>query len=127
MRILARATIALGVTLCHAAPGTAQTTANLAVLKGLSPLTVLGQSQSGKRVGFELRGHRRHPDRRIRQPTLLPFAEQQQQALRDAFITDGNLSSWPMVSAPRWAAPMWPGPTTGIAAITPTCHRPWQT
>ena len=27
----------------------------------------------------------------IRQPTLLPFAEQQQQALRDAFITDGNL------------------------------------
>ena len=28
----------------------------------------------------------------IRQPTLLPFAEQQQQALRDAFITDGNLA-----------------------------------
>ncbi|MBV8192686.1 MAG: hypothetical protein JO339_36050 [Alphaproteobacteria bacterium] len=27
----------------------------------------------------------------IRQPTLLPFAEQQQ-ALRDAFITDGNLA-----------------------------------
>ena len=28
----------------------------------------------------------------VRQPTLLPFAEQQQQALRDAFITDGNLT-----------------------------------
>ena len=28
----------------------------------------------------------------IRQPTLMPFAEQQQQALRDAFITDGNLA-----------------------------------
>ena len=28
----------------------------------------------------------------ISQPTLLPFAEQQQQALRDAVITDGNLS-----------------------------------
>ena len=28
----------------------------------------------------------------IRQPTLLPFSEQQQQALRDAFITDGNLA-----------------------------------
>ena len=29
----------------------------------------------------------------IRQSTLLPFAEQQQQALRDAFITDGNLAN----------------------------------
>ena len=28
----------------------------------------------------------------IPQSTLLPFAEQQQQALRDAFITDGNLA-----------------------------------
>jgi hypothetical protein len=28
----------------------------------------------------------------IRQPTLLPFAEQQQQALQDAFITDGDLA-----------------------------------
>ncbi len=93
MRILARATIALGVTLCHAAPGTAQTTANLAVLKGLSPLTVLGQSHSGKAAlasNYAVTGGIQTGD--IRQPTLLPFAEQQQQALRDGFITDGNLS-----------------------------------
>ena len=93
MRILTCAMIALGVTLSCVAPGGAQTITNLAVLKGLSPLTVLGKSQSGKAAlssNYAVTGGIQTGD--IGQPTLLPFAEQQQQALRDAFITDGNLS-----------------------------------
>jgi hypothetical protein len=93
MRILTYAMIALGVTLSCVAPGGAQTITNLAVLKGLSPLTVLGKSQSGKAAlssNYAVTGGIQTGD--IGQPTLLPFAEQQQQALRDAFITDGNLS-----------------------------------
>jgi hypothetical protein len=93
MRILTCATIAVGVTLSCVVPGGAQTTTNLAVLKGLSPLTVLGKTQSGKAAlssNYAVTGGIQTGD--IRQPTLLPFAEQQQQALRDAFITDGNLS-----------------------------------
>jgi hypothetical protein len=73
--------------------GQAQTATNLAVLKGLSPLSVLGTTQSGKAAlsaNYTVTGGIQTGD--LRQPTLLPFAEQQQQALRDAFITDGNLA-----------------------------------
>jgi PAP2 superfamily len=97
MRILRCATIAVGVTVTcvvlDAVPGAAQTSTNLAVLNGLSPLTVLGKSPSGQAAlsaNYAVTGGIQTGD--IRQPTLLPFAEQQQQALRDAFIADDNLS-----------------------------------
>jgi PAP2 superfamily len=93
MRILRCATIAVGVTVSCVVPGGAQTNTNLAVLNGLSPLTVLGKSQSGKAAlsaNYAVTGGIQTGD--IRLPTLLPFAEQQQQALRDAFIADDNLS-----------------------------------
>jgi hypothetical protein len=93
MRILTSIAVALGLSLCYVSPGEAQTAANLAVLKGLSPLTLLGKTQSGKAAlssNYAVTGGIQTGD--IRQPTLLPFAEQQQQALRDAFITDGDLA-----------------------------------
>ncbi|NLS01661.1 phosphatase PAP2 family protein [Rhizobium sp. P38BS-XIX] len=94
MRILNCAAIAFSLSLTTAiVPAMAQTATNIAVLKGLSPLSVLGKTQNGKAAlssNFTVTGGIQTGD--IRQPTLLPFAEQQQQALRDAFITDGNLA-----------------------------------
>jgi hypothetical protein len=93
MRLLNSTAIALGLSLAFATLGQAQTAANLAVLKGLSPLSVLGKTQSGKAAlasNYAVTGGIQTGD--IRQPTLLPFAEQQQQSLKDAFITDGNLA-----------------------------------
>ncbi len=93
MRFLSSTAIAICLNLACAALGQAQTATNLAVLKGLSPLTVLSKTQSGKAAlssNYAVTGGIQTGD--IRQPTLLPFAEQQQQALRDAFITDGNLA-----------------------------------
>jgi PAP2 superfamily len=71
----------------------AQTAANMAVLRGLAPVTTLSNSAAGRAAlasNFTVTGGVQTGA--IRQPTLLPFAEQQQQALRDAFITDGNLA-----------------------------------
>ena len=71
----------------------AQTAANLAALRGLAPVSALSNSAEGRAAlaaNFTVTGGIQTGD--IRQPTLLPFAEQQQQALRDAFITDGNLT-----------------------------------
>ncbi len=71
----------------------AQTPANMAVLKGLAPVTALANTPGGRAAldaNFTVTGGIQTGA--IRQPTLLPFAEQQQQALRDAFITDGNLA-----------------------------------
>ena len=71
----------------------AQTPANMAVLKGLAPVTALGNSQAGKAaLGANYTVTGGIQTGAIRQPVLLPFTEQQQQALRDAFITDGNLA-----------------------------------
>ena len=70
----------------------AQTATNMAVLKGLAPVSALANTTDGKAAlasNFTVTGGIQTGA--IRQPTLLPFAEQQQQALRDAFITDGNL------------------------------------
>jgi hypothetical protein len=58
-----------------------------------APLTVLRNSSSGRSAlasNFILTG--RIQTGAIRQPTLLPFDDQRQQALRDAFITSGNLA-----------------------------------
>ena len=71
----------------------AQTAQNIAVLKGLAPVSALSNTTDGKAAlaaNFTVTGGIQTGA--IRQPTLLPFAEQQQQALRDAFITDGNLA-----------------------------------
>jgi hypothetical protein len=70
----------------------AQTVTNMAALRGLAPVSSLSNSTDGKAAlgsNFTVTGGIQTGA--IRQPTLLPFAEQQQQALRDAFITDGNL------------------------------------
>jgi len=71
----------------------AQSAANINVLRGLSPVSALSSSAAGKAAlasNYTVTGGIQTGA--IRQPTLLPFAEQQQQALRDAFITDGNLA-----------------------------------
>ena len=70
----------------------AQSVTNMAALRGLAPVSALSNSADGKAAlgsNFTVTGGIQTGA--IRQPTLLPFAEQQQQALRDAFITDGNL------------------------------------
>ena len=71
----------------------AQTPANLAALKGLAPVAALSTTDEGRAaLAANLAVTGGIQTGAIRQPTLLPFAEQQQQALRDAFITDGNLA-----------------------------------
>jgi hypothetical protein len=71
----------------------AQSAADTTVLRGLAPVSALSNSAAGKAAlasNYSVTGGIQTGA--IRQPTLLPFAEQQQQALRDAFITDGNLA-----------------------------------
>jgi hypothetical protein len=85
--------IGLLVLIIGAAGADAQTAANLAVLRGLAPVSALSNSPAGEAAlasNFAVTGGIQTGV--VRQPTLLPFAEQQQQALRDAFITDGNLA-----------------------------------
>jgi hypothetical protein len=71
----------------------AQSAANMTALRGLAPVSALSHSAAGRAAlaaNFSVTGGIQTGA--IRQPTLMPFAEQQQQALRDAFITDGNLA-----------------------------------
>ena len=71
----------------------AQSTTDMAVLKGLAPVTVLSNTPEGTTAlaaNYTVTGGIQTGA--IRQSTLLPFAEQQQQALRDAFITSGDLA-----------------------------------
>jgi len=71
----------------------AQTAQNIAVLKGLAPVSVLSTTPDGRAaLGANFAVTAGIQTGAVRQPTLAPFAEQQQQALRDAFITDGNLA-----------------------------------
>jgi hypothetical protein len=70
-----------------------QSATEMAALKGLAPVTVLLNTNEGKAAlaaNYTITGGIQTGA--IRQATLLPFAKQQQQALRDAFITDGNLA-----------------------------------
>jgi hypothetical protein len=89
-------TLRIGLALLGAAlplQAFAQSQSNLAALRGLAPVARLPASADGRaaldanlRVTGEIQaGAAQHP-------TLLPFAEQQQLALRDCFITDGNAS-----------------------------------
>jgi PAP2 superfamily len=71
----------------------AQTATNMAALKGLAPVSALANTPDGRAAlasNFTVTGGIQTGA--IRQPTLMPFPEQQQQALRDAFITDRNLA-----------------------------------
>jgi hypothetical protein len=70
-----------------------QAPTDMAALKGLAPVTVLAKTPEGKAAlaaNYAVTGGIQRGA--IRQSTLLPFAEQRQQALRDAFITAGNLA-----------------------------------
>jgi hypothetical protein len=71
----------------------AQSPTDIAVLKGLAPVTVLLNTPEGAAAlaaNYSITGGIQTGT--IRQSTLLPFGEQQQQALRDAFITIRNLA-----------------------------------
>ncbi len=83
------------LTFCASLPlqGQAQSVTNMAVLKGLAPVSALANSPAGRAAlaaNYAVTGGIQAGT--IRQPTLLSFEEQQQQALRDAFITVGNLA-----------------------------------
>jgi membrane-associated phospholipid phosphatase len=74
-----------------ASPAPAQSPTNLAVLQGLVPVSTLTNTAAGKAaLAANLTVTASIQDGSARQPLLLPFPEQQQQALRDAYITDGN-------------------------------------
>ena len=80
---------------CALAPiaADAQTANNLATLKGLAPFATLPNSPAGQAAlaaNFAVTGGIQTGV--LRRPSLLPFAEQQQQALRDVFITGGDLA-----------------------------------
>ena len=62
-------------------------------LKGLAPVTVLLNDDAGKAaLGANYVVTAGIQTGTLPWPNLLPFAEQQQQALRDVFITSGNLT-----------------------------------
>ena len=69
----------------------AQTAANLVALRGLAPVSTLQNSPSGRAAlsANYTTTYAIHTGA-LRQPTLLPFAQQQQLAIKDAFITSGN-------------------------------------
>ena len=71
----------------------AQTPANLIALQGLSPLSALPGTEAGKAaLAANLLVTRMIQTGSSNQSALLPFPQQQQQALRDAFITGANAS-----------------------------------
>jgi hypothetical protein len=70
-----------------------QSVTDMAVLKGLAPVTVLSSTDAGKAAlgaNYSVTGGIQNGT--IKQPTLLPFQQQQQQALQDAFMTTKNLA-----------------------------------
>lgn len=74
-------------------PAWARTANNLAVLRGLAPVTALSRTPAGRAAlgaNYSVTGGIQTGA--IRLPTLLPFAERRRQALRDAVTTDGNLA-----------------------------------
>jgi hypothetical protein len=82
---------ALFVLMCS--PDWAQSAPDMAALKGLAPVTVLLNTDAGEAAlgaNYSVTGGIQTG--LLPQPTLLPFSEQQQQALRDAFITGSNLA-----------------------------------
>ena len=75
---------------CHVI---AQSPANTPVLQGLAAVTTLPNTPAGQSaLGANYAVTAGIQNGMIRQTTLLPFAEQQQQALKDAFITGGDFA-----------------------------------
>jgi hypothetical protein len=69
----------------------AQSATNINALRGLAPVGTLQNTAAGTiALTRNLAITGAIQDGAAQQPTPLPFSEQQQQALRDAFITDGN-------------------------------------
>jgi hypothetical protein len=69
-----------------------QSVTDLAALKGLAPVTTLFKTDAGNAAlgaNYVVTGAIQTGT--ISQPTLLPFSQQQQQALQDVFVTSGNL------------------------------------
>ena len=74
-------------------PAAAQSTSEMAVLKGLAPVSCLSNTAEGKAAltaNYKVTGDIQTGA--TQQATLLPFPQQQQQALQDAFITGANLA-----------------------------------
>ncbi len=72
-------------------PALAQSATNLEALRGLAPVSALASTPEGRAAlaaNLAVTGDIQMG--RHRQPLLLAFPEQQQLALRDCFITDGN-------------------------------------
>jgi membrane-associated phospholipid phosphatase len=70
-----------------------QTVNNISVLRGLATVTDLPNTLVGRvALGSNFINTNRIQSGASGQPTLLPFTEQQQQALKDAFIAGGNIS-----------------------------------
>jgi hypothetical protein len=81
----------LAAILFSVADAGAQTATNLAALEGLAPVSALQNTAAGKAaLAANLAATGAIQGGTARQPALLPFPAQQQQALRDAFITGGN-------------------------------------
>jgi hypothetical protein len=81
--------LALMSTFAHA-----QTPTDIPVLQGLSPVNALGKSNAGQSAlgaNYALTGGIERGE--VAQPTLLPFVEQEGQALQDAFIASKNLAN----------------------------------
>lgn len=69
----------------------AESATNTFALTGLAPVSTLPNSAEGKAaLAANLAVTGGIQTGTLQQPTLLPFADQQAQALKDAFITDGN-------------------------------------
>ncbi len=90
MSILVRSGLAA---LCALVPAAAsgQSATNIIALRGLATVAALPGTPEGKAAltaNLEVSGDIQTGT--LAQPLLLPFAAQQQQALRDSFITDGN-------------------------------------
>jgi hypothetical protein len=69
----------------------AQSATNLIALRGLVPVSALANTPAGKvALAANLAVTESIQNGSVKQPLLLPFPDQQQQALRDAYITDGN-------------------------------------
>jgi membrane-associated phospholipid phosphatase len=83
--------VAVAVATLIARQADAQSPTNLNVLRGLAPISELETTIAGKAaLAANLSVTAAIQDGSVKQPLLLPFPEQQQQALRDAYITDGN-------------------------------------
>lgn len=71
----------------------AQSPSDMAALKGLAPVAILSNTLEGRAAlaaNYTVTGTLQTG--LLGQSTLLPFAEQEQQALKDVFITRGNLA-----------------------------------